>query len=419
MKKSKLKTIKDQELNYKLPKYLLFFLIILEGYLSITVEVLSIRTVVPYVGSNIINTSIIIGIFLLFLSLGYYKGGSITKNFETILLNNLIKSGIIFSIGFSNIFVQIFFNLLISIGINSYFVLILYTLAIISPIIYLLGQTIPISINFVNSSQHSKVNGLFLFLSTLGSFSGSIITSVILFNYIGIYYTTLFIITIFLILIIMFYKYSYQNIKDKKIKLKIIVFILLSILFNPMEMFLKTNSYSNIKIYEQKNTKYLNINNSNSSSYNKKQNNSTFEYIKKIQKYINKDLNIKNKEILVIGAGGFTLSLKNQNKNNYTYIDIDKDLKNISGDIRQLIINKKIAKKQDIIIIDVYTNKTSIPYFLLTRNFLQQLKTILKQNGYIIFNIIGKPDFSSNNIRHINQTINSELNCLIIPNKFI
>ena len=56
---------------------LLFLIIFIEGFVSVAVEILTIRQLIPFAGSNVVVTSLIIGIFLLFLSIGYWRGGKV------------------------------------------------------------------------------------------------------------------------------------------------------------------------------------------------------------------------------------------------------------------------------------------------------------------------------------------------------
>lgn len=55
---------------------LLYGILILEGFVTISVEILTIRQLIPFYGNSVIITSIIIGIFLLFLAFGYWRGGT-------------------------------------------------------------------------------------------------------------------------------------------------------------------------------------------------------------------------------------------------------------------------------------------------------------------------------------------------------
>jgi predicted membrane-bound spermidine synthase len=423
----------------------IFIIIFLEGFISIGIELLAIRTTIPYIGSNIVNTSIIIGIFLLFLSLGYYYGGTIKDKFEEKLLQNLTKAAFIFVIGTNVIFLDTFFLMLFK-NVNPIFSLMIYNLIIIGPIIFLLGQTIPIVINFLNIDNISKTNSIVLFLSTLGSFLGSILTTLLLFNFFGVDYTIFIFAFVFVLLIclILFLLWNQKIIKQTIYIARYIfgsIFIIYISFTNIIiNKYIYQNNYSSTQIMEHNSIKYLIINNSLSASFNKETNNSEFDYIKFIQNEIqnNSKYNNHGLNILIIGSGGFTISLPDT-KNNYTYIDIDKNLKEevekhflksqinhnfIGEDIRKYLLYTK--EKYDIIVMDVYNNNHTIPQYLITKEFFENINKHIKDDGKIYLNIIS--NLNSKYANHINQTINKTLNCysfvlhydnysITIPNK--
>lgn len=411
-------------------KQLLFLIILIEGFLTICIEILSIRQMVPFVGSNVLNTSIIIGIFLLSLSIGYYKGGTISDKYREVLLANLIKTFFFISFGLSYMFLYFLFS-----HIEGIYGLIVFSLLIMAPTVFYLGQTIPILTNLVKNERNGKISGELLFLSTFGSFLGSIITSVILLNFFGVNATVIVVISLLSLLILILSLSSKENeispsyITPRFVKSLLIISILLpiSILINLDYSFIKTNNYSNIKVVDHNQTKYLLINNSASSNYNPKTGLSDFTYFKTIKSYINSIESTESKSILVLGAGGFTISL-NDNLNKYTFVDIDKDLKDISeeyflgkkingefivDDGRHFLIKNK--KKFDIIIVDVYSNKTSIPSSFVTTDFYKDLSKTLSKDGVLIVNTIAKPLFKDPYSRKLNHSILQSFDCNVVP----
>src|SRR3990167_4593189 len=89
---------------------LLPFIILVEGFVSISIEILTIRQLLPVVGSSVVVTSLIIGIFLLFLALGYKKGGHLKTNLRLTLSINFIIAAIWLGIGLSYLFIISFFS---------------------------------------------------------------------------------------------------------------------------------------------------------------------------------------------------------------------------------------------------------------------------------------------------------------------
>lgn len=54
--------------------YILYIIAFLEGFTTLSVEIMVIRNSLSIIGSNAIATSTILGIILLALSYGYYRG---------------------------------------------------------------------------------------------------------------------------------------------------------------------------------------------------------------------------------------------------------------------------------------------------------------------------------------------------------
>jgi len=412
-------SIKNEEFVFS--KYLIFLIVLIEGFVSIGIEITAIRKMIPYGGSNITNTSIIIGIFLFFLSIGYYKGGIITKNQDKILLKNLLFSTLIIAIGFNDFFI---FHLFTNFKIDELYQITIYSLIVIAPITYFLGQTVPIITNFINWQEKAKINGTLLFLSTIGSFLGSIGTTLILMNFLGVQKTIfvyVLLLSLLLILLIIF-------IKTKIITKIITIFCILislsitifSFKFNP---YVYSNQYSDVIIDYEDNLNKLIINHGYSSNYAIEEKSSTFPYIKKME-FLIKNLDNNKKDILVIGAGGFTLSL-NDNLNKYTYVDIDSKLKEVSenlflkdkikgefivADGRSYLLNNK--NKWDIIVVDAFSNRNSIPSSLITKEFFELVKSNLKKDGYFFINLIGDSFIKNNYTKHFIQTINESFSCI-------
>jgi hypothetical protein len=113
-------------------------------------------------------------------------------------------------------------------------------------------------------------------------------------------------------------------------------------------------------------------------------------------------------DILVVGAGGFTMGL-NDIVNKYTFVDIDPSMKEVAErDFlhRNLTPNKKFvaasarafvqrtSQRYDLIILDTYTNKGSIPMECTTREFLEGIRRLLKSDGIVVANIISSANFA-------------------------
>lgn len=423
------------EIKTLFPIYRLLPLIILiEGFVSVATEILAIRQLLPVVGGSVIVTSLIIGFFLLFLALGYRKGGRMGENLSNSLSYNFFFSAIWLGIGLSYIFILLFFNAVQKItGENLFYPFIIYLLVIISPLIYVLGQTVPVTMNMVKQNTSAgMIGGNTLGLSTAGSFLGAIITALLFMNFLGVAWTIFINFTLLLTLALLLAENKKSLVKQLAVAILMIFMVYLFNIRVENKLFILTNNYANYQILDSKNSnlskgeKILSINNSYSSYINEA--NKGFKYIETIKKILFNDMKLNNANILVLGAGGFTLSAENTYGNHFTYVDIDKEIKNVTipqflaelkddliiDDARHYIHSTK--NQFQVIIVDTFTNNRTIPSYLLTDEYISELQKKLTQKGTIIFNIIAKPSLDDPYSKHVDNTIRHTFkNCMVTP----
>jgi len=415
----------------------LFIVIIFEGYIILSAELIAMRMTIPFVGTGTDNISIIIAAVLLPLAAGYQAGGKFSiksKNGKYIsirnkLINNIIISSIFLLLGLSYFLMQFFFYYgLEQNGIeNKLIQTTIYCLIFIVTPVYLLGQTVPLISNYFAKEKLSKTTGKMLFFSTMGSFAGSVLTTLILMQYIGVHHTvSLLFGLLFILAMILVKKKSYEQI--------LIMFSIVSVslvinsdhVMKDMLHVVKNNKYSTIMIMylnddnetDENGTPHLFINNNDSSKYSKEgEKHSYIEFAEKITiEAIPDDAPPKN--VLIIGAGGFTYG-HNDLKNNFIYIDIDKDLKEIS---EKYLLREKLQpnktfyplparaylnmtdQKFDIILLDAYLGGLSIPEHLVTREFFMEVKKHLSDNGVLVANFITSPNFGNLFSKNIDNT---------------
>lgn len=414
---------------------MLFIIVLLEGFVTISLEILAIRQLTPVVGNSVIITSLIIGIFLLFLAYGYRKGGSYIGDYQRILKNNFMMAALGFGVGLSYLFVELFFQGMRYIIPNSTLLpLSFYLLIVMAPVVYLLGQTVPITLNlWKKRSSIGEAGGQVLHISTIGSFLGATLTALVLLNFLGVGWSIFidFMILIILMLVL-------TNLKREFLRLILAVFLCalvysINVSFEK-NFFVATNNYANYKVMEDPKTqaqqgKILVINDSLSSySNNKKQG---FPYIELIKRIIFDDLKLENKNILVLGAGGFSLSAEKTQKNHFVYVDIDKQIASIvkkhfsetqkgdfvSDDARHFL--NTTPQKFDVIVSDAYSNACAIAPHLVTHEYLSTLKKALANNGFAIFNVVARPMLDDPYSKHVDETIRSVFgSCLAIPSVY-
>ncbi|MGQ0527943.1 MAG: fused MFS/spermidine synthase [Alphaproteobacteria bacterium] len=412
--------------------FLLFLVIILEGYVVLSTELLAIRQSISFVGSGTDTVSILIAAILMPLAFGYYAGGRFRpdpskrwkKSVRSKLLFNLCASLAVLIFGLSYFPLTSFFFTLIDSGIEHRLALtaIYAALFLVVPV-FLLGQTIPLVSHYFSKEKLAEITGRMLFFSTLGSFMGAVFSTLVLMATIGVHNTVS---TNFIILAGLIFLLS----KDKKAEVVICGVTLMfgGILMNSphiMRVFhiVSDNQYNTTMVIENPNgDRHLVTNNNASSKYNPGTGD-RHDYIEFAEEQaIGPILNsAAPKNVLVIGAGAFTFGV-DDTTNHYDYVDIDPALKDISEDFilgQSLTGNKtfhpvearaylRSAKiKYDVVLLDAYLGNYSIPEHLVTREFFRQVRDVMNEGGVVVTNFIVSPNFNNAFSQRIDATFRS------------
>lgn len=410
-------------------------MILIEGFVTISLEILTLRQMIPFVGNSVTVTSLIIGVFLLFLAYGYRQGGKVNGNYVTVLTRNFCIAAILLGVGLSYPFIDIYF-LTYKKFLSTHLMggLLIYLLAITAPLVYLLGQTVPITMHLHKKQDKAGlIGGNVLHVSTIGSFLGSVLTTLILMHYLGVA-ETIFVNFCLLFMLVLFL--NFRTLRLAPILLLLffsIIVIKVNIEYGKIA-FIKSNNFGNYSVEDNKLQfskpgKVLMINRSASSFLNADK--EAFPYIELIKRILFADLNLTDKNILVLGAGGFTISAQGTHGNHFTYVDVDPELpelikkhflENIQGEIvikdaRQFLL--VTPKKYDVIIIDTFSNRLSVPTHLLTKEYYELMASRITSDGYAIFNVVANPLLKDKYGKRMDNTIRSVFgSCMAIPIKY-
>jgi predicted membrane-bound spermidine synthase len=269
--------------------------------------------------------------------------------------------------------------------------------------------------------QHNRdYTGNIMAWDTIGSVLGSLATTLILMPFIGVNYTIILVTVLALVA-------AYVAKPKPKLLVVFAIIMIPSFWINSSTFLQKehgiivNNANSTISVADFHEDKVLFMNGLSMSIYNKGKRTSA-EYINYINdNFIYNMPRDKRRSVLVLGAGGFTAGL-NDTFHNYTFIDIEKTLKNVS---EQKFLNEKLTPnkvfivqdasqflkntpmKYDLIILDVYSNSYQVPEDFITAEFMQRIKDRVAQNGVIIMNVICSPNFSDRYSQSFDNTFHA------------
>ncbi len=408
---------------HKLSRSALVFLIFLNGYVSLSLELLVLRQLSFYVGSSAVITSIIMAIFLGFMSFGYFVGESQRiddkkirpiLNFSFLVIAGLSVCAASFPL------ITRYFTWLYAGGITSGAIqTFVYSLVFLSAGPFLFGFNTTLLSRQLHA-YNKNCTGNIMAWDTIGSVFGSIATTLLLMPFLGVNYTVVLITLMAVIGALILRRRWWVWI--------VCAFIFMASCFINSNKYqfeklgiLVNNANSTIVVSEIGSTRILNMNGLPMSVYNTA-NGSVAEYVDYLnQNFIYTMPKDRTYKILVLGAGGFTLGL-NDDRNDYTFVDIEHTLKDVSErhflgqplqDNKKFIVAdasqylKNTDEQYDFILLDVYSNSYQIPEDLITVEFMQRIKSRVAPNGVIAMNIVVAPEFSDKYSRVFDNTFSA------------
>ncbi len=395
-------------MNKKLRAWLVF-LIFLNGYISLSLELVVLRQLSFWVGSSAVITSIIMGTFLGFMSLGYFMGESkkiASKNIRNILCVSFLIIAALALFAASFPFVLKYFIWLYQWGMTSSVIqTFIYSFVFLSVGPFLFGFNTTLLSRCLHR-YNTNYTGSIMAWDTIGSVLGSLLTTLILMPFVGVNNTVMLIVllasvaaiitrprwwTILISIAIMVPTFMVNNNTVQRDRYGILV----------------NNANSTISVLQNGDTRILSMNGLPMSVYNSRSG-SMAEYID----YINNNFiytmpRDRVRRILVLGAGGFTAGL-DDTYNEYTFVDIEHTLQDVSERYflgRPLTDNKKFvvqdasqflkntAEQYDMILIDVYSNSFQVPEGFITAEFMQRAKSRVAPGGILLMNVITSMSF--------------------------
>jgi len=405
------------------PTLILFLIIFLEGYVVLSTELIAIRLLLPYTGSGTDTVSIIIAAVLMPLAFGYYYGGRFKKRvggegrpylIRDKLIFNLVVSALILTPGLSFVFLDQAFEIAMRDWgwTNRLWLTTAYAGIFLVTPVFLLGQTVPLVSNYFSHQRLPAVAGRMLFFSTIGSFMGAVFCTLVLMTTIGVHNTVTVTIGCMMVLVFLLARKK----RSGAPLLMVAVFAVAALLNSDAMMkrhdIVGNNLYNLIQIDETtfRDTIMLKLNRTYASAVYKDDSSvPRLDYVAFIEETFLQPLYQSDtpKDILVLGAGGFTMGYEDS-RNNYIFVDIDKDLKHVAEThlLREELGPNKVFvpiearaflnqddQLYDLIILDLYRDPISAPEYLVTLDFFLQVKARLKEGGVIAGNYFASPNF--------------------------
>ena len=384
---------------------LLFLIVFIEGFCSLGAEVIALRRLVPHVGSAIVVTAPTIGFFLLALALGYASGARVGTGFGEVVARNFRVSALLTGVGLARWSVDGLFHA-VQPGWLAYLI---FVGGVLSPIAWLLGQTVPVLTNLMTHDRRGESSGYALYWSTLGSFLGAVSLSLLVMQWLGVSAAVLgcsLLLALGSLLPDWGQRHSWREPAQWQPALLTGLIGIAAVGLNtyPAQQVSDT-AYADyaVKRYDRAQTIDLRgflINNSLASQMDDSDPPHYARYVRHLRQILLQELGLQQRDILVLGAGGFTLSHQ-EPRNQYTYVDIDPKVRDLAqqqflqapiqgdfvvDDARRYV--RTTGHRYDAVVVDTYSSHTSIPSHLVTREFWHDIRRALKPHGVLLINLI-------------------------------
>ena len=394
----------------------LLLLVFIEGFVSLGAEILMLRRLLPHVGSTITVTAPTIGLFLLALALGYHSGGQVTSAYLSRVARNFACAALLVGVGLAGPVVDGVFGAVASAPLAA-FVLVA---GILCPVAWLLGQTVPILTNLLRHTHTGARSGTALFWSTLGSFLGSMLLSLLVMPWLGVGVAVIACAVLLLVALCWLPPPGLPKWPS------LVAIATLALLANFGDSRARSETaYATYRVAPVEIPGYLApealwINNSLASLLDRSEPPRHTRYIERLRRLLREDLPARAHDVLVLGAGGFTLS-QGDTRHRYTYVDIDPAIREIAERdyLREPAVGEFVAadarryvatstRKFDVVVVDVYSAGTSIPAHLVTREFWRETRAVLREDGVMAANLILDAKLASPYARNLLATIQAE-----------
>lgn len=373
-------------------------------------ELLIMRQLSFFVGSAAVITSIIMGCFMGFMSLGYFLGTR--GNFDVARTRKMLCAGfltisVMAVIAASFPIMSDFFGIMYGVGIKSGVVqTFIFALIFLSVGPFLFGFNTTLLSRMLHK-YNTNYAGNIMAWDTIGSVVASIATTLLFMPFVGVNNTVI-------LIVVLAVGAAFIVTPRVRIGVAAICICAAAAVINSNGLqerrfgILVNNANSTISVMNGgDDVRVLYMNGLPMSVYYPGYNMGA-EYINYINdNFIYNMPRDKKRKILVLGAGGFTAGL-NDDFNDYTFVDIEPTLKDIS---EQKFLNKKLTpnkkfivrdasqylkntpEKYDLILLDVYSNSYQIPENLITIEFMNRIKSRVADDGVIIMNMVTSASF--------------------------
>jgi spermidine synthase len=397
--------------------------VFIASFCTLVIELVAGRIMAPYVGVSLYTWTSIIGVVLAGISIGAWVGGTLADRYP----REATLGWLLFLSGVGALTIAPLTDLIGAAQLQTTLMLriLLLTTAIFFVPSMLLGMISPVVVKLTldNLDRTGNIVGKIYAFSTLGSIIGTFATGFFLISWMG---TRNILLTMGAILIGSAFLFGGLFLKRKAAVISVAAVVFVSVflftmfgyayrpLLDEKVYYYKESDYFTIKLMKYPikggtvegealilDNLIHSINDVNDPAF------LDYDYIRIYEELVGWQMNSRSSvDALFIGGGGYTFPRYMEAKYAgaridvveidpevtrvvYEYLGLPRSttIRSFNEDGRWFVMNSKDKGRYDFIFGDAF-NDLSIPYHLTTREFTQQMKELLKPDGFLIANLI-------------------------------
>ncbi len=381
-----------------------------EGYSSLSIEILALRRMVPWVGSAVPVTSLLLSVYLAALAAGYQTGGRLAAaggDLRGALGRRLVLAAALAAFWLSDLGVTLVFSL----PLPPVAAIALYSVAGIAPPGYLLAQCILLAHACARPADPSVRAGRVFAVSTAGNVAGSLLTAFVVLSHLGTAAAALLIVAALVAAALAVSPRSFGPVA--------IALCLIgpgfSLWYEATRLVASTAyaDYSVLPIDAEPAGRLLLLNRSPASRDDP--DGTGWEYLEWIEDQLCAE---RPGRVLVLGAAGRTLGRGRDCFPPPVFVDIDPAVGRVAGELLfgpapgPLVVADARAFLRrgdpawDVVVVDAYSHELTFPSHLGTAEFFSAVRGSLAVGGIAYLNVLTPPD-SARFLSRLDRTVRS------------
>lgn len=370
-------------------------ILVAEGYASLATEILALRRMVPWAGSAVSVTAVLLAVYLAALAGGYRRGGLLARRGDprSRLAARLSGAGALAAFWLSDIGTLAAFGL----PVPPLAQVAAYSILGIAPVGWLLAESVLLAHACAPPREPSETAGGIFALSTAGNVFGALLTTFVLLRLLGTAAAAIVLVAS------LFLAASIAGLRGIPVAAAAAMAIFPALdLWIEATQYVERNAYADYRIVELPDGgRMLDVSGQGASRHDAESRG--WDYAERIERTL---CEAGERHVLVLGAAGMTLGKGAPCALDVTFVDIDPAQERIAelflrarpgkagtfraADARAFL--RGDAGGWEAIVVDTYSNSRTLPQHLLTAEFYRLARSRLEDSGSLYINHLTWPD---------------------------